>query len=81
MVTAGIAPLWPAAGYPLLGAALALLIVAGLERANLKRLYALILDLGMTPLVETHSAEELEIAIDLGADPLTAPLDAITCDC
>ncbi|WP_295010676.1 indole-3-glycerol phosphate synthase TrpC [uncultured Microbacterium sp.] len=49
------------------GASLALLIVAGLERANLERLYALILELGMMPLVETHSAEELEVAIDLGA--------------
>ncbi|MFB7842464.1 indole-3-glycerol phosphate synthase TrpC [Microbacterium sp. NPDC056052] len=49
------------------GASLALLIVAGLDRANLERLYALILELGMTPLVETHSAEELEVAIDLGA--------------
>jgi len=31
-------------------------------------LHALIRELGMTPLVETHSAEELEVAIDLGAD-------------
>jgi len=50
------------------GASLALLIVAGLERPVLDELYELILQLGMTPLVETHSAEELEVAIDLGAD-------------
>ncbi|MDA4892938.1 indole-3-glycerol phosphate synthase TrpC [Streptomyces sp. MS2A] len=50
------------------GADLALLIVAGLDRRVLAELYALIRELGMTPLVETHSAEELEIAIDLGAD-------------
>ncbi|MFD5225462.1 indole-3-glycerol phosphate synthase TrpC [Microbacterium sp. NPDC058342] len=50
------------------GADLALLIVAGLPRAVLSELYALIRELGMTPLVETHSAEELEIAIDLGAE-------------
>lgn len=50
------------------GASLALLIVAGLERRVLEQLHALILELGMTPLVETHSAEELEVAIDLGAD-------------
>lgn len=50
------------------GASLALLIVAGLDRRTLGELYALILELGMTPLVETHSAEELEVAVDLGAD-------------
>jgi len=50
------------------GASLALLIVAGLERPVLGELYELILQLGMTPLVETHSAEELEVAIDLGAN-------------
>ncbi|WP_404439291.1 indole-3-glycerol phosphate synthase TrpC [Microbacterium aerolatum] len=49
------------------GADLALLIVAGLEHKVLQELYALVLELGMTPLVETHSAEELEVAIDLGA--------------
>ncbi|MGM7677812.1 indole-3-glycerol phosphate synthase TrpC [Microbacterium sp. A94] len=49
------------------GADLALLIVAGLEPKVLQQLYTLITELGMTPLVETHSAEELEAAIDLGA--------------
>ena len=49
------------------GADLVLLIVAGLTSQQLRELYALILELGMTPLVETHSAEELEVAIDLGA--------------
>jgi len=49
------------------GADLVLLIVAALDRPTLERLYALILELGMTPLVETHSAEELDRAIDLGA--------------
>lgn len=50
------------------GADLALLIVAGLTRSVLQELYALVRDLGMTPLVEAHSAGELEIAIDLGAE-------------
>ncbi len=50
------------------GADLVLLIVAGLEPRVLKELYELILQLGMTPLVETHSSDELEAAIDLGAD-------------
>lgn len=49
------------------GADLALLIVAGLEPAVLEDLYGYILELGMTPLVESHSADELERAIDLGA--------------
>lgn len=49
------------------GADLVLLIVAGLEPAVLRDLYALIGELGMTALVETHSADELELAIDLGA--------------
>jgi len=49
------------------GADLVLLIVAGLDRDVLHELFAFITELGMTPLVETHSAEELEVAIDLGA--------------
>jgi len=49
------------------GADLALLIVAGLERRTLEELHSLVLELGMTPLVETHTADELETAIDLGA--------------
>ncbi|HWK76127.1 indole-3-glycerol phosphate synthase TrpC [Microbacterium sp.] len=49
------------------GADLALLIVAGLEPKVLSELHALILELGMTPLVETHTADELDVAIDLGA--------------
>lgn len=50
------------------GADLALLIVAGLEPRSLQELHALTLELGMTPLVETHTADELDVAIDLGAD-------------
>lgn len=49
------------------GADLVLLIVAALEQPLLVELYELILQLGMTPLVETHNAEELERAIGLGA--------------
>ncbi|MEZ3160209.1 indole-3-glycerol phosphate synthase TrpC [Microbacterium sp. BWT-B31] len=49
------------------GADLVLLIVAALEQPVLTRLHALILDLGMTPLVETHSAAEVDRAVDLGA--------------
>jgi indole-3-glycerol phosphate synthase len=49
------------------GADLVLLIVAALDDATLAELYALIVQLGMTPLVETHSAEELERAAALGA--------------
>ena len=49
------------------GADLVLLIVAALEQDLLARLHALVLDLGMTPLVETHSADEVDRAVDLGA--------------
>lgn len=49
------------------GADLVLLIVAGLETKVLNELYGLIIDLGMTPLVETHAADELDTALDLGA--------------
>lgn len=49
------------------GADLALLIVAALDTKTLTELYGLITDLGMTALVETHSADELERALDLGA--------------
>jgi indole-3-glycerol phosphate synthase len=49
------------------GADLVLLIVAALDQDVLTRLHALALDLGMTPLVETHSAAEVDRAADLGA--------------
>lgn len=49
------------------GADLVLLIVAALEQPLLVELHELVLQLGMTPLVETHSADELERAADLGA--------------
>ncbi|MBU1587410.1 MAG: indole-3-glycerol phosphate synthase TrpC [Actinobacteria bacterium] len=50
------------------GADLVLLIVAALEQAPLAELFALVRELGMTPLVETHSADEVSRALDLGAD-------------
>ena len=49
------------------GADLVLLIVAALEQPRLVELHELIRQLGMTALVETHSAEEVERALDLGA--------------
>lgn len=49
------------------GADLALLIVAALDQEKLAALHALTLELGMTPLVETHSADEVARAVDLGA--------------
>jgi indole-3-glycerol phosphate synthase len=49
------------------GADLVLLIVAALDDPTLAELHGLITRLGMTPLVETHSAEELERAAQLGA--------------
>lgn len=49
------------------GADLVLLIVAALDDATLRELFDLIVSLGMTPLVETHSADELDRAAALGA--------------
>jgi indole-3-glycerol phosphate synthase len=46
---------------------LVLLIVAALSQPVLQQLHALILELGMTPLVEAHSADEVERALDVGA--------------
>ncbi|OUE27756.1 indole-3-glycerol phosphate synthase TrpC [Clavibacter michiganensis] len=49
------------------GADLVLLIVAALDQRALVELHALVGELGMTALVETHSAEEVSRALDLGA--------------
>ncbi|QAY73934.1 indole-3-glycerol phosphate synthase TrpC [Agromyces protaetiae] len=49
------------------GADLVLLIVAALDDETLRELYDLIVSLGMTALVETHSADELDRAAALGA--------------
>ncbi len=49
------------------GADIVLLIVAALDDKKLRSLYELISQLGMTALVESHSAEELTRALDLGA--------------
>jgi indole-3-glycerol phosphate synthase len=49
------------------GADLVLLIVAALAQPQLVELHTLIRELGMTALVETHSAEEVERALDVGA--------------
>ena len=50
------------------GADLALLIVAALDDEQLARLHALALELGLTPLVEVHTADEARRAADLGAE-------------
>jgi len=49
------------------GADLVLLIVAALDQATLARLFDLTNQLGMAVLVETHSAEEVSRALDIGA--------------
>lgn len=56
------------------GADMVLLIVAALDQPVLARLHALIEDLGMVPLVETHSAEELDRALAL--DPALVGVNA-----
>ncbi|MDQ4137348.1 MAG: indole-3-glycerol phosphate synthase TrpC [Actinomycetota bacterium] len=50
------------------GADLVLLIVAALDQPTLVSLHRLITELGMTPLVETHDADEVSRALDVGAD-------------
>ena len=49
------------------GADLVLLIVAALQPETLTSLHRLATDLGMAVLVETHTADEVEFAVDLGA--------------
>ena len=49
------------------GADMVLLIVAALEQPTLTQLFALISELGMTALVETHSSEEVDRAVELGS--------------
>jgi indole-3-glycerol phosphate synthase len=50
------------------GADLVLLIVAGLEQPALQSLFRFINSLGMTALVETHNADEVKRAVDIGAE-------------
>lgn len=50
------------------GADIVLLIVAGLEQPSLQSLFRFIESFGMTPFVETHNAEEVKRAIDVGAE-------------
>lgn len=50
------------------GADLILLIVAALPQDRLEQLYALTQQLGMTALVEAHTADEVARSVDLGAE-------------
>ncbi|PFG31335.1 indole-3-glycerol phosphate synthase TrpC [Paramicrobacterium agarici] len=49
------------------GADMVLLIVAALDQGQLRELHGLVTDLGMTSLVEAHTAEELDRALELDA--------------
>jgi indole-3-glycerol phosphate synthase len=65
------------------GAAAALLIVRALDQATLLRLQQFATDLRLTPLVETHSAEEILRALDAGAEVIgvnARDLDTLTID-
>ncbi|MBM7864234.1 indole-3-glycerol phosphate synthase TrpC [Lentzea nigeriaca] len=57
--------LWEARAW---GADLALLMVVSLPGGLLEDLHGLALELGLTPLVETHTEEEIARAADLGAE-------------
>jgi indole-3-glycerol phosphate synthase len=50
------------------GADLVLLIVAALEQPRLAALHDFVRSTGMTPLVETHDADEVRRALDVGAE-------------
>ncbi|MEN2740996.1 indole-3-glycerol phosphate synthase TrpC [Microbacterium sp. X-17] len=50
------------------GADLVLLIAAALDQQQLTTLHTLVRELGMTPLVETHSSYEVARAVDVGAE-------------
>ena len=50
------------------GADIILLIVAGLAENDIAKLMKFTFELGMTPFIETHSAEELKVALGLGAE-------------
>ena len=50
------------------GADIVLLIVAGLEPAALSRLKSFTEELGLLAFLETHSADEVKTAVDLGAE-------------
>ena len=50
------------------GADIVLLIVAGLDQPTLEHLFRFTSSFGMTPFVETHNAEEVRRAIDVGAE-------------
>ncbi|MGO3886755.1 MAG: indole-3-glycerol phosphate synthase TrpC [Mycetocola sp.] len=52
------------------GADIVLLIVAALDQDTLRSLHDLVRELGMAALVETHSADEVERALDVGAELL-----------
>lgn len=59
--------LWEARAH---GADLALLMVVSLEGSLLADLHGLAVELGLTPLVESHTAEELDRAVASGAQVL-----------
>ncbi|MEY4491727.1 MAG: hypothetical protein RL085_138 [Actinomycetota bacterium] len=52
------------------GADIVLLIVAGLDLATISRLKHFVEELGMVAFVETHSAEEVKLAVDLDSKML-----------
>lgn len=49
------------------GADIILLIVAGLDSTRISELMIFTLELGMTPFIETHTKDELLLALDLGS--------------
>ena len=57
---------WQIYHAKVMGASAVLLIVASLEKETLVEFMQLVRELGMTPLVEVHTREEMEVAVECG---------------
>lgn len=59
---------WQIYHAKVMGASAVLLIVASLEKETLVEYMQLVRELGMTPLVEVHTREEMEVAVECGCE-------------
>lgn len=59
---------WQIYHAKVMGASAVLLIVAALEKETLVEYMALVRELGLTPLVEVHTREEMEVAVECGCE-------------
>lgn len=59
---------WQIYHAKVMGASAVLLIVAALDKETLVEYMQLVRELGMTPLVEVHTREEMEVAVECGCE-------------